>query len=154
MSSGSGSLPAGQAGHAGGAGMARQAGRVRLQLRWHHREAGLAHGGGGGARNEGRLGLDARQPGGGGPGALLLLDAVILNQLGVLLLLLPDLQRPMKAPSFTRTSNCRHQTAGVKLQHRLRGTRGAYTEGGSYRGKRILLGQWIKSQELGLVSII
>lgn len=125
MSSSGGRLPAGQAGHAGGAGMARQDGRVRLQLRWHHGEAGLAHGGGGGARNEGRLGLDARQPGRGGPGALLLLDAVVLNQLGMLLLLLPDLQRPMKAPSFTRTSNCRRQAATPAQGHtgRLHGRR-------------------------------
>lgn len=65
---------------------------MRLQLRWHHGEAGLAHGGGGGTRNKGRLGLDAWQPGGRGHGTLLLLDAVIFDQLGMLFLLLPDLQ--------------------------------------------------------------
>lgn len=113
--------------------MARQDGRVRLQLRWHHGEAGLAHGGGGGARNEGRLGLDARQPGRGGPGALLLLDAVVLNQLGMLLLLLPDLlQLPLHHALLLRDV--------LQLLRVLLGKLTARFLGGALFGRQGLLG--------------
>lgn len=80
-----------------------------LQLLRHHGEAGLARGGWRGTRNKGRLGRGAREPGGRGHGTLLLLlDPVILDQLRMLLLLLPNLQ-DKESTSLTRPAGRRQR---------------------------------------------
>lgn len=91
--------------------------RVRLELLRHQGEAGLA---------QGRWG-DPGHAGGRGQRTLLPLATVILNQLRVLLLLLPDLQRQARV-SFTQHV--------YQARHQLRGTARSSHRGGSEVGQR------------------
>lgn len=77
---------------------------LMLQLLCHHGEALLIHCWCCSSWNHGRLGLDPWHYGmWGHPTLLLLLDAVLLDQLRVLLLLLPDLN--METLLFTSATN-------------------------------------------------